>query len=154
MVFEFLRNKEWLGDVSGYIVPVLGGGAGLVAEELTNNMVQAALGLTGTKALIYKNIHRVVFSALYYFGGKSLGRPQVGVVASAMPLALTVVDGISYLLKATPEQAGRALGLRLRSGLWRAGAKASAGIRQVASSRPSEQSVSKVPASAKPAEVL
>jgi len=62
--------KEWMG--TNYFGAALAGAVGLFVEEATNSYVVAKLQLQEWKATAYKTLHRLIFSALYYFGGKSL----------------------------------------------------------------------------------
>lgn len=112
--------KEWMG--TKYFEAAVLGGVGLFVEEMTNNAVVASLGLTGWKAKVYQTLHRLAFSALYYFGGKAMGKPVAALTASIMPVAMAVVDGISYLIGMGPAEAG----LSLSAKLWRRTAMASA----------------------------
>jgi len=114
--------KEWMG--SKYFEAAVISGAGLFAEELTNAFALSSLNLTDWRALAYKTAHRLVFSALYYFAGKSFNRPLEAITASMMPIALVIIDGISYLMKATPEEAGAKLSQELVG--WRTKAQTSA----------------------------
>lgn len=130
--------KEWMG--TKYFEAALLGGAGLFVEEMTNNAVVSALGLSGWKEKLYRTIHRLTFSALYYFGGKSLGKPVAALTASIMPVAMAVVDGISWLIGMGPAEAG----LSLSAKLWKKAATMSAmsaapSVTYVAVETPAEQ---------------
>jgi len=103
--------KEWMGTT--YFEAAVISGLGLVVEELTNSFMVTTLKLEDWKALAYKQFHRLVFSALYYFGGKALNKPVEALTASITPLALIVVDAISALMKGSPAQKGAELALSL-----------------------------------------
>jgi len=117
--------KEWMG--TDYAIAAASSALGLVLEETTNYMVQGMAGLTGWKATAYANFHRLLFSALYYFGGKSVGKPLIGLTASVLPVGLGFVDLLRWLMGTTEQGAGLALGRKIRS--WVLGARASAGLR-------------------------
>jgi len=104
--------KEWMGT-DYFKATVITGGTTFL-EEVTNAMAVATLNLTKMKATIYKTIHRLVFSAIYYFGFKSLGYKLEALTASVMPVVLSIVDGISYLLR--QRQKNWALGRAAHSG--------------------------------------
>ena len=114
--------KEWMG--TEYFTAAVISGLATVVEELTNSFMVTTLKLQDWKALAYKQFHRVVFSALYYFGGKALNKPVEALTASIIPLALIVVDGVSALMKGTPAQKGAELALSL----WGQTAAQSAGL--------------------------
>ena len=103
--------KEWMG--TEYFEAAVISGLATVVEEFTNSFMLTTLKLSDWKALAYKQFHRVVFSALYYFGGKSLNKPVEALTASIIPLSLIVVDGISALMKGSPAQKGAELALTL-----------------------------------------
>jgi len=87
--------KEWLGK--DYIKDVLGGTALFGLEEFTTEFVTDLAGLTGWKKGLAKNLGRLVFSAIYYYG---LGRyaPGVAFIASVLPVSMVVFDGVAWLL--------------------------------------------------------
>ena len=103
--------KEWMG--TDYFVASAIAAGGAVVEEFTNAFMQTTLSLSGWKALAYGTIHRLVFSALYYFGGKQIKKPLYGLTASIMPVTLIFIDGINHLMKGTAQEKGASLALSL-----------------------------------------
>ena len=85
----------------------------LALEELLQRMVITAAGFTGTKAVAYKHLHRLLFSGIYYVGVSRLGYKTEALISSTIPLALSFVDGISTIMGATPEEVGAAAGEKL-----------------------------------------
>ncbi|MBM1154936.1 hypothetical protein DRN94_003555 [archaeon] len=116
--------REWLG--TDYVKATAVASATTFIEELTNRLVSTTLNLTGYRELIYREIHRAFFSALYFFGFKSFRAPLTGLVASVIPITLIGVDLITLAIGASSEQLGVELGVRLRE--WATVAAASAGI--------------------------
>lgn len=115
--------KEWMG--TNYFGAALAGAVGLFVEEATNSYVVAKLQLQEWKATAYKTLHRLIFSALYYFGGKSLfGKTAIPLTMSVFPIAMIFIDVINNLLKVeSPQEAG----LRM-AGAFREAALASAPV--------------------------
>ena len=101
--------REWMG--TEYFTSALAGAIGLFVEEASNAAMLSMLKLTDWKATAYKTIHRLAFSALYYFGGKKMfGKPGVALTMSIFPVAMIFIDAINKLLKVND---AKEAGLRL-----------------------------------------
>jgi len=131
-------------EVSGwmeqdYFIDAVGSSFALFFEEMINRMLLTTTGVAGTKATALKQAIRLFFSYIFYTLGKRLGKPTLGLIASIIPIALVFIDLASYVIGATPEQAGLSLSQKL--GGWRATARASAGASQPVkvSSPPTQQ---------------
>lgn len=134
------RIKEWFG--ADYIASAGFGTVNTFIEEFTNALVRSGFGLAGKVDVLYKVVHRIVWSALTYFGMKKLGFPEFAVVGSIIPVSLIGVDLINMLIKRTPEEAGAELAAKL--GGWVRTARTSARITVKGGSAPKGSSTNAI----------
>ena len=133
MVLEFIKmaGEQVVASVSGYlnrdhIIAILGNAVTVAAEEIGNAAIRAALGLTGTKDFVAKQVIRLVAGLGAWIGYRNLDADELALAVGTTLPTLVVIDLIKYFLKREDlEGFGKEVAERL--GLARRLALASAG---------------------------
>ncbi len=100
----FSRLSGWLEQ--DHVVASLATAGLTFIEEFTNAFVRSALSLTGRSDTIYKQIHRILFSGIYYFALKDKD-PLIALMSGTVPVVLVINDLIQMLAGISPEEAGQ-----------------------------------------------
>ena len=108
--------QEWMG--TEYFKATAIAAVALFVEEVTNAYMVAKLNLTGNRATLYKTLHRLAFSALYYYGIKStFNDPLSALTASMMPIVMAILELVNKAFKTpSPQALGARLAARTRGG--------------------------------------
>ena len=106
MVLEFIKmaGEQVVASVSGYlnrdhIIAILGNAVTVAAEEIGNAAIRAALGLTGTKDFVAKQVIRLVAGLGAWIGYRNLDADELALAVGTTLPTLVVIDLIKYFLK-------------------------------------------------------
>jgi len=105
-----VRGEEISARVSGYLnrdhlAAVAGSTVVVFLEEVINAAIRAAMRLPPSQDLAAKDLMRIIFGGIAYYGLRNRA-PLVGLVSSSTLAVMVLSDLVNLLFRATPEAIG------------------------------------------------